>query len=231
MNRLTARLSPRLLATAVASLVLGAGVALAAPPQAAVGTAQPASPARASRPALDTNRDGVIDRAEAAAHPRLAEQFDRLVSNRDGRLQASERPAWKRRGGAHGGRGMHGGRGHGGMDGMRKLDADGDGRISRAEAAAHAAFAERFAQADRNRDGYLVRSELEALRAQHRAERQAGHKARIEASFAKADANRDGKLSRAEIETGMPRMARAFNYLDENRDGYLTRADLMPRSR
>ncbi|TGT79965.1 EF-hand domain-containing protein, partial [Mesorhizobium sp. M8A.F.Ca.ET.161.01.1.1] len=79
------------------ALLLGtsaSGIALAAD--------TPATPA--PRPAkLDTNGDGVIDRSEAAANPRLAAKFDELDKNKDGKLSRDELPRWQ-----------HGRRGHGG---------------------------------------------------------------------------------------------------------------------
>lgn len=101
---------------------------------------------------LDANKDGLIDRAEAAKAPRLAAQFDQLDKNKDGKLDAGERPqmAGKRhQGGKQGGHGR-----------MIAADTDKDGRISRAEAdAANAKASERFEQMDVNKDGYLDRSD------------------------------------------------------------------------
>ena len=53
-----------------------------------------AAPARRARAKLDTNGDGVIDRAEAAKAPRLAAQFDTLDKNKDGKLSRDELPRW-----------------------------------------------------------------------------------------------------------------------------------------
>ena len=131
----------------------------------------------------DANGDGVIDRSEAAAFPKLASRFDQLDKDKDGKLTAAERPQQ--------GRGMRGGR-QGGDRGARlkALDTDKDGRISRAEAqAAQAKSAERFDERDVNKDGYLDRADMQARMAQRRGE-----------CFAKADADNNGQLSRAEFE-------------------------------
>ncbi len=201
-----------LAALAAVSLSLGAAGAFAAP---ADGAAKPQP-----RVQLDADGDGTISRAEAAKAPRLAERFDQLDKNRDGRLDAGERPQHR------GGRGGHGG--HGGFGGPARLDSDGDGRISQAEAAKSPRLAESFAQIDRNRDGQLVRSELRAWHESQRPKRQAEREKRFEEKFAAADLNRDGKLSRIEVEEKMPRLARSFAFLDEDRDGFLTKADLKP---
>lgn len=165
---------------------------------------------------LDLDHDGAIDRAEAATHPRLAAMFDRLDKNSDGRLEATER-------GRHQGR-----RGHRGDAVMRavRLDSDGDGRISKIEAAAQPRTAERFDSIDRNRDGYLVRSELQAVAAKQRSERAARWQQRLQQKFAASDGNRDGRLSRAEVEASYPRLAKHFAFMDEDRNGYLTPSDL-----
>ena len=174
-----------ILVLAIAS-VLAAGVAIAAPATA------PAQKAR-----VDANGDGVISRAEAAAHPRLAERFDQLDKNRDGRLDASERPQFK-------GRGHRGG-------GMAMLDANKDGVIDRAEAAKFPKFAQRFDQLDKNRDGRLDASERP-----QRMGRGGG--------MAKIDKNGDGRISRNEA-VGSP-FAQRFDQLDANRDGYVTREEM-----
>jgi len=202
-------------------------------------TAQTTDAPRA-RIQFDANRDGAIDRAEAAKHPRLAERFDRLDRNQDGRLTRDERG--QRHGMHHrGGKRHHGGIAH--------LDTDRDGRISRAEfalmetrmAERKARHAERtgksgakrdwhapmdFTAIDANRDGYLVRAELRAHRERLRPQREAAFKARFDAKFASADLNKDGRLGRVEVEQVMPRLADRFNWMDDNRDGFLDRGEL-----
>jgi Ca2+-binding EF-hand superfamily protein len=158
--------------------VLAAAVAVALASTLAVAQTVPGT--GHARP--DANGDGVIDRAEAAKFPRLAEKFDQLDKNKDGKLSADERPQHRR--------GMQGGR-KGGERGaqLKALDTDQDSRISRTEAqSAKGPMAARFDQMDANHDGYLDRSDKQARITEHRAE-----------FFAGADGNRDGRLTRDEF--------------------------------
>ena len=100
--------------------------------------------------AADTNADGLISRAEAAALPRLAERFDAIDANKDGQLSADELKA---------ARGRHGG-------GMRGADADHDGRVSQQEFLARAAA--RFQRLDTNGDGFISQEEMAAGHHGHR---------------------------------------------------------------
>ena len=145
--------------------------------------AAPAASADAPRQRLDANGDGVIDKGEAANSPRLAEKFDQLDKNHDGRLTADERPQI-----GHGGRGGGDGENGGTHDRMMQLDTDHDGRISSKEAAAKPEMAQRFAQMDSNHDGFLDRSDFQA------------HKQQRDECFAKADADKNGQISRAEFD-------------------------------
>lgn len=222
--------------------VLSVAVVLALGSAAVFAQANQANPDLAKpRMQLDTNQDGVIDRAEAAKAPRLAARFDQMDANKDGKLSADERP---QRGGEH----LRGARqgGHGRMQG---LDTDKDSRISRAEAqAGQARMAARFEQMDVNKDGYLDRADMQARMTQQRAE-----------FFTGADANRDGRVTRDEFtvehgarhaerrekwaghaqaagKQGGARQApteqqqiqsagKAFEAMDANKDGALTRAE------
>lgn len=170
---------------------------------------------------LDANQDGVIDRAEAAAHPRLAARFAALDKNSDGKLDSSERPQRERK---RGDRGQHP------MGQAIKLDTDGDGRISTIEAR-DSRLASGFATMDLNGDGYLVRSELVAGAERKRSEFAAKRQQHSAQRFAAADSNADGKLSRSEVEANMPRQAKLFSFLDEDRDGFLKPSDLRPATR
>ncbi len=139
---------------------------------------------------IDANGDGFIDKAEAAKSPRLAEKFDTLDKNKDGKLSKDELPFGKGRDGRRREAHRFGPRGDGG--GFGRLDADKDGRISKAEAA-NSPMAERFDAMDANKDGYLDKADREQRMKQHRDE-----------WFAKADADKDGKLSRAEFDAAQP---------------------------
>ena len=160
--------------------VLAIALAIVLVPAAAVAqnSAMPATAGKA-RIQVDANRDGFIDRAEAARMPRLAERFDRMDQDKDGRLSADERPMPRDM--------RHKRGGHGGW--MQRADADKDGRLSRAEAQAMQAKAgDRFEKMDVNKDGYVDRSDMQARMAQKR-----------DAFFVGADGNRDGRLSRDEF--------------------------------
>jgi Ca2+-binding EF-hand superfamily protein len=102
--------------------------------------------------AADTNKDGLISRAEAEAGlPKVAKHFDQLDTNKDGQISADEFKA-----GHHKVKQMH----------IAKADADKDGFISRAEAEANAPrLAKHFDEIDTNKDGKLSREEIQAARA------------------------------------------------------------------
>ena len=104
--------------------------------------------------AADTNADGLISRAEAAALPRIAERFDEIDANRDGQVSFEELRA------ARG----HGKHRHGGH--FKHADTDSDGKVSKAEALAAAGAA--VDRADANKDGFVTPEEMKAARHAHR---------------------------------------------------------------
>jgi len=105
--------------------------------------------------AADTNGDGMISRQEAAALPRIAKNFDAIDTNRDGQVTGEELRAFHQAQ-----RAEH----------WKKLDTDGDGKISKAEAQANAPrLFEHFSRLDANGDGFLSPEELKAAKRHHHA--------------------------------------------------------------
>jgi Ca2+-binding EF-hand superfamily protein len=124
---------------------------------------QPAAGKSTRHATIDANGDGVIDRSEAAANPKMAEYFETLDANKDGRITAEERPQ-------HGGKGGKGGR-EGMREHMQQLDANKDGRFSREELAGKDRLLQNFGAVDANSDGMLSREEMQAYHKAHRGER------------------------------------------------------------
>jgi Ca2+-binding EF-hand superfamily protein len=98
--------------------------------------------------------------------------------------------------------------------GTSSLDKNGDGSISREEAAAHPRLGESFDRLDTNKDGALSADEL-------RAARRAGHHGR----HAHLDTNKDGTITRDEAKSA-PHLAENFDAIDTNKDGTLTRDEM-----
>ena len=73
------------------------------------------------------------------------------------------------------------------MHGMKSADTNNDGKVSRAEAIAHAEA--RFTKMDANRDGFIDRADVQLRVQQMRDEH-----------FKRMDANNDGRITRAEFD-------------------------------
>lgn len=115
-----------------------------------------------------------------------------------------------------------------------RLDADNDGSIDKAEAAAYPRFAARFDELDKNKDGRLSADE----RPQRK---RAGH-GRMHGGIERLDSDGDGRISRAEFDAGKaareartagdeagmrkPRHVFDFAAADADRDGYLVRSEV-----
>jgi Ca2+-binding EF-hand superfamily protein len=142
------------------SLIISAAALLLTGPTGLPASAQVAStpapaPAKAGVFArLDTNGDGYIDKSEARGP--LAERFDAVDTDHDGRLSREELKAERA---VHD---MKRGKG-----GLAMLDTDHDGQVSWAEFSA--AIKAHFETLDTNHDGYLDAGELRA------AHRRGGH--------------------------------------------------------
>lgn len=104
-----------------------------------------------------------------------------------------------------------------------KIDKNGDGFISRDEAAGNKRLAKAFDAIDTNKDGKLSKEELAA----HRKGEHGKHAAKFKEKFNAADTNHDGALSKAEADkAGMKRLVANFDRIDANKDGKVTPDEL-----
>lgn len=149
---------------------------------AVAGDAPPAKPSSRSRAGerlrrADADQDGYLSRAEAQqSAPRLAENFDAIDANHDGRLSPQEIRNYARSRGAvrAGARGQAAGVGSARIDArFAAADSDGDGQLSRAEAAALPRVARKFERMDADGDGRLSADEFRAWLARRKAARAA----------------------------------------------------------
>ncbi|MGH7163369.1 MAG: EF-hand domain-containing protein [Planctomycetota bacterium] len=158
----------------------------------------------------DRDGDGRLNSAELGAGDRLFRLLDR---DRDGFLRAEDLlPPRPRRGpGGEGGEA-------GGFDRLRKMfkegDANGDGKIERAE---WKGPAEAFDRYDADKDGAISKEEARSAADKFFAGRGGRGKAG-EALFRNADKDGDGKITREE----WPLRPEAFDRLDANGDGVVT---------
>ncbi|MFL0585802.1 hypothetical protein [uncultured Sphingomonas sp.] len=153
-------------------------------------TAAPTAATQRGPGAADTNRDGVVTRAEALAAADA--RFDRLDADKNGKLTAGEHRG--RRGGAEAEVTREQFRERAGQR-FDRMDANKDGRIDAAERQAmrdkwkgkrggrHGGGMGMMMGADANRDGVLTKAEAVAA---------AG------AMFDRVDTNRDGRIDAAE---------------------------------
>lgn len=120
----------------------------------------------------DTDGNGMLSRAEVEKSlPRLAKQFERIDTNKDGQLSRDELKAAKKAHKHAHRKGHKADRQTKAAERFRHADTDGDGAISRAEAEKNAPrLAKKFDLIDANKDGKLTQEELRAYReAKHNA--------------------------------------------------------------
>jgi len=107
---------------------------------------------------------------------------------------------------------------------IMKLDANGDGKVTRAEMTDGmvAKAKERMATVDANKDGVVDAKEREAMKAAH-----PDRKVRGEQHMARVDANKDGRVDTKEIEGAvLQRVARMMERFDANNDGVIEQSEL-----
>ncbi|WP_256646680.1 EF-hand domain-containing protein [Thermomonas paludicola] len=104
-------------------------------------------------------------------------------------------------------------------------DANGDGVITKAEAAAFPRLAGKFDQLDADKDGKLSGDELPMRHAgMHQGEGMRKH-----GWMKDLDTDHDGRISKAEAQAGKGDFAQRFEQMDVNKDGYVDRADMQAR--
>ena len=102
------------------------------------------------------------------------------------------------------------------MERLKAADTNGDGMISKSEAAALPHLAANFDAIDANHDGQVTVDELHAFM-------KARHGEFAKKGFATLDANGDGKVSRDEF---LAQANARFDRMDANKDGVLTPDEL-----
>ena len=102
---------------------------------------------------------------------------------------------------------------------FKKMDTDGDGKITRAEHAAAAKLM--FTECDANRDGSVTATEMDAAIAGHGGKPSKHDKTSVE-KIKVIDQDGDGKLTALEHETGSVKM---FAKMDKDADGFLSKAE------
>ena len=115
-----------------------------------------------------------------------------------------------------------------GPHGIMRADTNGDGKVSRDEAAAlqDKAQADWFDKTDADHDGFVTEDEVRKARDARREHMRGDMKVRMEERFQEADINKDGQLSLDEAQAKMPRLAERFNTLDADKNGTLSKDEL-----
>lgn len=161
----------------------------------------------------DGDKDGKVTLAEAQAAS--IARFTAMDANKDGQLEEQELRAM-------------GGR-RGGPEMFKRLDKNGDDKLSKDEAPEP--MREHFDRVDANKDGLVEQSELQAMHQRMGGQRPEGQAPEARGPrgpmgggmMAHLDANKDGKISQAEFTSNVPRW---FSHADKNGDGAVSRDEL-----
>lgn len=115
-----------------------------------------------------------------------------------------------------------------GPHGIMRADTNGDGKVSKEEAAAlyEKKQGDWFDKTDANKDGFLTDDEVSQARNARRDHMRGQMKARSVERFKQADVNNDGQISLDEAQARMPRLAERFNTLDADKNGLLSKEEL-----
>jgi Ca2+-binding EF-hand superfamily protein len=106
-----------------------------------------------------------------------------------------------------------------------RADVNGDGRLSRAEAASMPRVLRNFEAIDRDRDGSVTADEVRAWRARAK-KRRASKTSALAQVFSRADADGNGELDRREATQHLPRIAGQFDHIDADRSGSISLPEL-----
>jgi Ca2+-binding EF-hand superfamily protein len=130
---------------------------------------QATAPTAGSRPSqgLDINGDGLITLDEAQVHPRFAARFGEIDANNDGQLDQAEMNSHREQ--------MRAEKRAHAEERWKAADKDGDGLISRDEAAGMPRMSSHFDQLDANTDGRVSREEMRQSRERLRQQRSKPH--------------------------------------------------------
>jgi collagen type III alpha len=155
------------------------------------------------------NGDGKISKDEAP--PRLAQNFDRFDIDKDGFISLREFRA-----GQSGGPGGQGAPRPTPEETFKRLDVNGDGKISKDEAPPR--LAQNFDRFDIDKDGFISLREFRAGQSGGPGG-QGVPRVTPEETFKRLDVNGDGKISKDEAP---PRLVQSFDRFDIDKDGFIS---------